>query len=61
MKLTGRTRYRHAKPMFGRPLLVLQVEETGYEFDHAGGYIDSRAVTRWRDATLEDVQVEVAA
>lgn len=54
MKLTGRYRLRPEK-RFLRPLvLVLEVEETGYQTDYNSGYIDSREVTRWRDARIED-------
>lgn len=61
MKLTGRTRYRLYKPTFGKPLLVLQVEVAGREYDYAGGYVHGTDVIGWRDALLEDVKIEVAA
>lgn len=56
-KLTGRTHHRLHKPLFGKPLLVLQVEVhvTGYECTPDS--IADRAVdhTIWRDARVEDI------
>jgi hypothetical protein len=58
MKLTGRKRYRIEKPLFRKPRLVLQLEETGRETEFLGGYIEHYTVNRWRDATVEDLSVE---
>lgn len=58
--LTGRTQYRASKPLFGQPLLVLQVEERskgtswGDPQDYVGRDYDT---TYWRDATVEDLGV----
>lgn len=62
MTLTGKTRHRVHKPLFGTALLVLQVE---YTRDHSrdlygSGYYDYWTTSHWRDATLDDVRVEVA-
>lgn len=54
--LTGKKGYRIKKRMWGKPLLVLQVEERHkghssdpYDFGKDSDY------TRWRDATIEDL------
>lgn len=57
MKLTGKRRLRLHKPLFGKPLLVLQVEETGYVTDCVAGRIDSFDVTCWRDACVTDLDI----
>lgn len=48
-KLTGRTRYRLQNRLFGKPLVVLQVE---FEDDH--GFFEGQRF-KWRDATFEDI------
>lgn len=50
--LTGRRRHRIHLPLFGAPLLVLQVEvnRTGYE------PFTDKVYTRWRDAGAEDLE-----
>lgn len=53
--LTGRTRYREQKRMFGKSTLVLQVEEKGVDFVPCGPCIDAEPFTRWRDAIVEDL------
>lgn len=53
--LTGRRRYRLGG-LF-RKKLVLQVQFRDREYDPWGGY----AVTRWRDATVEDLMTIEAA
>jgi len=55
-KLTGRTRYRTQRRLFGRETLVLQVEEYGLTHEYAGGAVDCRWVNRWRDATTADLK-----
>lgn len=50
-----KTRYRLHTPMLGRPMLVLQVQETRPVTTNIGGYIDTESMTYWRDATTEDV------
>lgn len=57
MKLTGKTRYRILKQRFRNPVLVLQVEESGYEIFCTAGHIDGHDVTRWRDARVEDLSL----
>lgn len=56
MKLTGKWRLRAQKRLFRRPLLMLQVEETGQTviFDGIGGHIQD--VKGWRDARVEDLK-----
>ena len=60
-ELTGKRRYRQVKIklFFGKPVLVLQVEERvhGYSIDCYGGVIDGIDVDYkiWRDATVEDL------
>ena len=58
--LTGSTRYRIHKPLMGKPLLVLQVEEAMEVDDYAGGYVHTSRYRRWRDAKMEDIKGEVA-
>jgi len=55
VRLTGRTRYRRG--WFGR--LILQVEETGCLFDPRGGGSYSPDYTRWRDAKVDDLIIDV--
>jgi hypothetical protein len=53
--LTGKTRLRVKKSLFGSSLVYqVEVKETGVHFDHYG---DSRGYeqTFWRDARVEDV------
>ena len=58
--LTGRTRYRTYRPLFSSNKLVLQVEVhvKGYHVDH---YLLSNDIDYkyWRDATVEDVTMEM--
>lgn len=55
-KLTGRTRHRlHQCGFPRRPTLVLQVEETYTRFVHPMDDYGTE-ITRWRDATIEDLQ-----
>jgi len=55
-KLTGRTKYRLHKPLFGASLLVLMVEE-----HHSDGPPDFNGMPTylegcvWRDARVEDL------
>ncbi len=55
-KLTGRTKYRLHKPLFGDPLLVLMVEEHRSDgpptFDGLPEYLEGCV---WRDATVGDL------
>lgn len=59
--LTGRRRFRAKWRLFGRPLLVLQVEYTvpARECTSAEyGLVDTYTIpafTDWRDATVEDI------
>ena len=57
MTLTGRKRYRHKSRLFGKPVLVLQLEYTYVKhYDLGGsGYFDHETITQWRDATVEDL------
>lgn len=55
MKLTGNFRFRSEKKCFRAENLVLQVEETGIEYDYCGGFVDSYKSIRWRDAKTEDL------
>lgn len=52
---TGNFRCRTQRRFFGAPLLVVQIEETGYFVDCIAGQIDGQDVTRWRDARVEDL------
>jgi hypothetical protein len=56
---TGRTRLRLYKPLFRKPLLVLEVEirVTGYQVTDANGGGRDLDYTHWRDATIEDQTV----
>jgi hypothetical protein len=63
-KPTGRTRYRLHRTLWSDPILVLQIEVRGIETDMIGGWIDSKTVNRWRDASVSDLPTlpaEVAA
>ena len=65
VKLTGKTRYRVHKPFLGKPLLVVQVEESrrGWVWDvEPSGYVDSQWVeeTYWRDMRVTDIQSKEA-
>ena len=51
MKLTGETRYRSG----WRGKLILQVEETGIQYENCGAYVDSARVRYWRDAKVDDL------
>jgi len=53
-RMTGKTRYRTSG--FLKRKLVLQVEERlRFVKDFGSGYYDEHIVTRWRDATLDDL------
>lgn len=54
--LTGKQRYREQRRFLRPSLMVLQVQYRDREYDPFGGY----AVTRWRDATVEDLLVTPA-
>jgi hypothetical protein len=59
---TGKRRLRlhFDKKLFGsrKPMLVLQMEFSGYESQHCGGgYIDNYPVKYWRDACIEDLDI----
>lgn len=54
-QLTGRSRYRNQKLMFGKIVFVLQVEEKYIYTTNCGGYIEDEETVRWRDATTEDL------
>ena len=65
---TGRSRFRSKFRLFGRPLMVLQIEwktdAHTREFIDECGHPDPRyyaAVYEWKDATLEDVDVKVVS
>ncbi len=38
-----------------KPILVLQIEVSGYESQYVCGYIDHIPVRFWRDARIEDM------
>jgi hypothetical protein len=57
VKLTGKIQYRLQTGCFKKPKLILQVQETGHEVEYFGGYLETQHVTRYRDATVEDLQV----
>ena len=59
-KLTGKRRFRSERK-WGRERLILQVEETGRDYDYAGGYVHGVDFTRWRDARTEDLTASDAA
>ena len=56
VKLTGLTRYRVHRPLFGKQILILQVEKhyEGYAPD-GWGFGESVNCYRWSDATPEDI------
>ena len=54
-KLTGKIRYRQCNPVFGKPVLVLQVEvECGGDYDPHDG-MSSPEFLRFLDARVEDL------
>jgi hypothetical protein len=53
-QLTGNHRYRSN----WRGKLILQVEEAAQHSDIFGGTVECWTVTKWRDATLFDLQTE---
>lgn len=62
---TGRFRHRIAVSTQGwgygkttKHLLVLQIEERGFESSFSGGRVDGDFVNRWRDATVGDISVD---
>lgn len=55
MKLTGRRRYRVQRRMFGKSVLVLQVEEVWEGWHNFAGHLDRSTGKQWRDARLEDL------
>jgi len=56
-RLTGKTRHRMHKPLFGSPVFILQVEREYFVFENVGNvYIDGDHQTRWEDATFSDLQ-----
>lgn len=56
-----RTRYIHYKPLFGKPMLVLQIEETTTIHYNAGPSVEWTDVVRWRNATVEDLSAFAVA
>lgn len=57
-RLTGRTRHRSVSK-WGRELLVLQVEEAGWESQYqfqTGYYVDVE-FKKWRDAATTDISI----
>lgn len=59
-EITGRKRLRTLSQGWGKPsLLVLQVEERGIETSSFCGMPESEFVTRWRDATVMDLEVDL--
>jgi hypothetical protein len=55
MHATGRVRWRSKRSVWGRELLVLQMEWTGTVPEHWGSFITMEDRTEWRDAKSEDV------
>jgi hypothetical protein len=59
MKPTGKKRYRVTRTWFGEPKLVLQIEVLVDSYHEVGGgYIDHEQTTVWRDAKIEDFELE---
>lgn len=58
-ELTGQKRYRVKKPIFGKQLLILQVQVKKHvkESDPYYGICNEYIVTEWRDATIEDMSI----
>ena len=58
MKLTGKTRLRSTRSLFGKEKLILQVEYTHKFYAH---YRDDNGtdITKWRDAKTEDFEYEL--
>lgn len=54
-KLTGNKRFRAVSGLFGKKMLVLQVEVTGLVDYVMGGHIECEVETWWRDAQTEDL------
>ena len=54
MSLTGKIRYRAKRRLFGKPLLVVQVEESNRVVDRFGNL---ERLSFWRDASVEDLTV----
>lgn len=46
------------KSWFGKPMLVIQVQETWLHAESLGGMIDIEHRTRWRDAKVTDIKTE---
>jgi hypothetical protein len=60
--LTGRQRHRVEKRLFGREVLVLQVElrDSGFHVDNTG-YGQDVDITYWRDARVTDISTQEKA
>ena len=55
-ELTGQKRYRVKKPIFGKQLLILQVQVKRYGTNYDPyGIGNEYEFTMWRDATIEDM------
>lgn len=57
-ELTGRHRLRIHRDWLGRAMMVLQVEWRGLHTTFIAGHTDTQWATCWRDARIEDVEVE---
>ena len=55
VRLSGNKRYRVERRLFGRDLVVLQLEWEGTQTYSDGGGIQIEPVTVWRDARPEDI------
>ena len=54
--LTGRYHHRTQRRLFGKPLLILQVEEYGDKYYMDDGKCVKYKGYTWRDATSEDME-----
>lgn len=56
---TGRRRFRTFWLSKREHVLVLQIEERGLVTEMRGPFPDSEWMTRWRDATVEDIGINI--
>lgn len=54
-KLTGKTRLRVLTRLFHPPVLVLQVQISGFITTSTGGHVDSEKMNWWIDASAEQL------
>lgn len=52
--ITGEWRFRVHSPLFGKQIVVLQVEVNTTHWSNSGGMVESEDIKIWRDATPEE-------